>query len=96
MSATMNRRSALGALASLPALAVLPSAAMGGPTRADAALLAMQPAIAKRDRRNLSGTMAQCSLTSYRLKKVCALTTAVDSLATRMSLVAAPPRAVTI
>jgi hypothetical protein len=36
------------------------------------------------------------NVTSYRLKKVCAWTTAGDSLAARMSLVAPPPRAVTI
>jgi hypothetical protein len=57
MSTPMNRRAALGALASVPALAILPPAgsaltlaSAACPAHPDAALLAMQPAIDAADR----------------------------------------------
>ncbi|MFZ0205754.1 MAG: hypothetical protein WAL59_06495 [Roseiarcus sp.] len=56
MSETMNRRAALGALASVPALAILPAASAlalapaASPVHPDAALFAMQAAIAAADR----------------------------------------------
>jgi hypothetical protein len=53
MTGPLNRRAALGAFASVPALAVLPVAALAStsaPTHPDAALLALQPAIDAADR----------------------------------------------